>query len=565
MPTVVVGKITTILDVKDKDYKKKIKDSTKDLKALENQGTKAGSSLKGLFKGAITGGVLAGFGKLVKDSVKIASNFQDIAVSLKVMTGSQANADKLTKSIRDMASSTPFLSTQLFDASKSLLAFGFEADTIVPTLRMLGDISAGTGKDIKELSIIFAQIKSAGRLMGQDLLQLINAGFNPLESISRKTGRSMRDLKDDMSRGLITFDMVKQSFTGATSEGGKFFNLMKERSETFSGVFSTFKDSLVNLGAAIGEPLLQPLTKALNLATDAVNVLVKANEESGGALAKLGVAGGALTTSAIALVVGKSLMKALGFGVAAGAGAAALPQLMMTMRNGKPIMADPLTGMTANEAKAAAKAAKTTSRIATMVAFIETLPPLLAATLIVVNRVNKIRDAVLARGMSPAAEIAAIRESASEARGARMGQRLLERHRPQLDRTVLGDIFTASPQLSRNLKNLETITDEMRTIDGFREFQENEERLRRVNFNPWANIQQDTSVTPAPPGIQQQFENRLAGAFAKGSVEAHRIVTQLSTNSPEQEIAKNTKETAEIAKRMLDQGLTLSDVGLALP
>jgi hypothetical protein len=80
--------------------------------------------------------------------------------------------------------------------------------------------------------------------MGQDLLQIVNQGFNPLQIISQKTGKSMAQLKDDMSAGLITFSMVEDAFKTATLQGGKFYNGMENGSKTLSGTMSTLSDNI---------------------------------------------------------------------------------------------------------------------------------------------------------------------------------------------------------------------------------------------------------------------------------------------------------------------------------
>ena len=55
----------------------------------------------------------------------------------------------------------------------------------------------------------------------------------------------------------------------------------------------------------------------------------------------------------------------------------------------------------------------------------------------------------------------------------------------------------------------------------------------------------------------------LSGAFAKGSVEANRILTQTAENKPAQETADNTKLTAELIKKMLDGGVPIKNVAVA--
>ena len=100
----------------------------------------------------------------------------------------------------------------------------------------------------------------------------------PLQVISEKTGKSMAQLKDEMSRGLITFDQVEEAFRDATSEGGLFFNLMEKRSKSFSGRLSTLKDGIERVGIQLGSiaiDVLKPIVDSLIEATEALDRVLK--------------------------------------------------------------------------------------------------------------------------------------------------------------------------------------------------------------------------------------------------------------------------------------------------
>lgn len=206
------------------------------------------------------------------ESFRAAANFEQMQVAFATMTGNRSSGDKLLKQIQDFAAITPYGTTALVELSKQLLAYGFHADEIIPTIDMLGNVAAGVGADkMPQLILAFGQIRAAGKLTGQDLLQLINAGFNPLQIISEQTGQSMTKLKDDMSKGLITFDQVKNAFRAATSEGGKFNSLMQQQSKTTAGRIDALGDSVEQLQIAIGNRL----TGSVGVATEALTTLVE--------------------------------------------------------------------------------------------------------------------------------------------------------------------------------------------------------------------------------------------------------------------------------------------------
>lgn len=119
-------------------------------------------------------------------------------------------------------------------------------------MKMLGDISLGNGERLQSLSLAFGQVQASGRLMGGDLLQMVNAGFNPLEAIAKRTGETMIEVKERMSAGGVSVNEVEQAMKDATSEGGRFFNGMDKASKTFSGVMSTLRDNIGITLASIG-------------------------------------------------------------------------------------------------------------------------------------------------------------------------------------------------------------------------------------------------------------------------------------------------------------------------
>jgi tape measure domain-containing protein len=205
------------------------------------------------FGGIALGDQLLQFGK---DSLKAAADFQTLNLQFETFLGSSEAAQKTIKELEEFSIETPFTDTEVQSAAKSLLAFGLPAEELKETLTFLGNVSAGTGKDLAELSVIFGQIRASGKLTGGDLLQLINAGFNPLQTISEKTGKSVGDLKKEMEKGNITFDLVKQAFIDATSAGGTFDGLIEKLSTSAAGRLSTLEGNFTKLQQTIGLALL---------------------------------------------------------------------------------------------------------------------------------------------------------------------------------------------------------------------------------------------------------------------------------------------------------------------
>lgn len=266
--------IETIL--KNDQFKKAIKESSGATESATKKKTGLLGSISKLKAGyllvaAVIGGV---FVTAIKSAIVNAGKFEQTMIAFKTMLGgNEIAAKKLVNELEQIANKTPFMTNTVIDAGKKLLAFGINSNEVAGIIKMLGDVSAGTGKDLGEMSVIFGQIKTAGRLMGQDLLQLINAGFNPLQVISEKTGKSVADLKKEMEKGLITFKDVSDAFKTATSEGGKFYNLTEQQSKSFLGVTSTMASNISLISRNIGElliPVIKPAIELLNKMAESI-------------------------------------------------------------------------------------------------------------------------------------------------------------------------------------------------------------------------------------------------------------------------------------------------------
>lgn len=243
---------------------------------------------------------IGAFTQLAKQIVSVRGEIQSLEVAFNTLTGSAEVGGKLLADIRQFAVSTPMQMNDLAKGAQTLLSFNTAAEDVMPILKALGDISMGDSAKFQSLTLAFSQMSSTGKLMGQDLMQMINAGFNPLSVISEQTGKSIGELKDEMSKGAISAEMVKQAFMDATSEGGKFNGMLEAQSKTLNGAMSNLQGAIQDMFNAIGGASEGAIVEAVNGATE----LVKNYEKVGSVLMGLVATYGAykaavMTTTAV--------------------------------------------------------------------------------------------------------------------------------------------------------------------------------------------------------------------------------------------------------------------------
>lgn len=185
-------------------------------------------------------------------AIKSASDVQMLRTNLDVLTGSAEKGAKMFSDLYKMAKTTPFETTELVDSAKVLLAYGLSQEAILPTLRQLGDVSLGNKEKLGQLTIAFGQVKSKGRLMGQELLQMTNVGFNPLQMKAAEMAKEFGGLSQDympaltkqMEQGGISVEFVADQLEKATSTGGLFYQGMEKGAQTMQGTWSTLMDNV---------------------------------------------------------------------------------------------------------------------------------------------------------------------------------------------------------------------------------------------------------------------------------------------------------------------------------
>lgn len=231
---------------------------------------------------AAVGAVTAALGAGVVAGVKYNASIESYQTSFEVMTGSAEKAAEVIDKLKKVGAETPFELPDLADTTQLLMNYGFSADEAMDKMMMLGDISQGSADKMSRIATAYGQMSSAGKVSLEDVKQMIEAGFNPLQEISESTGESMASLYDRISKGTISVDEITASMQRSTSEGGKYFQSMEKQSQTFSGLISTLKDNAQQLLGEVVKPISDGLTESLlPAAISAIEQLTQGFEENG--------------------------------------------------------------------------------------------------------------------------------------------------------------------------------------------------------------------------------------------------------------------------------------------
>ena len=243
-------------------------------------------------------GVLKALGSEI---IRVRGEFQSMQTAIETMVGKDV-AGQLIPQIKELAKISPLTMSDMVGAEKMMLGFNIQAEDTIKYLKAISDISMGESSKFNSLTLAFSQMSAAGKLMGQDLNQMINAGFNPLQIISEKTGKSIATLKDEMSKGAVSAEMVQQAFIDATSAGGKFYNMSENASKTINGQLSMMQDALDSVFNELGTKSESVIMDGIQMTTS----LIQNYETVGKVLAGLVVTYGTYRTAVMLVTAAES-------------------------------------------------------------------------------------------------------------------------------------------------------------------------------------------------------------------------------------------------------------------
>ena len=254
------------VDADTKKAEKNVKGFTSSVDGLGAVAKKAGA----VFAGVFAAKKLLDFGSA---AVSASAKAEGLKTQLETLTGSADAANEIFQELIEFSASTPFQIEGITNTTKKLLSFGFAQDEVIDKLQDLGDVAAGSGADLQELGLIFGQVRAAGKLTGERLLQLQERAIPIGPAIAETMGIAEGSVRKMVSEGRVSFKIFEQAFSSLNEEGNQFAGGMVRQSKTFNGVISTLSDNAEIFAAAVGNKLLPVIKKIAVASTEALQAL----------------------------------------------------------------------------------------------------------------------------------------------------------------------------------------------------------------------------------------------------------------------------------------------------
>lgn len=276
-------------------------------KKAREETSKTQQTIDTMLKGAMAYLTIQQAKNFASEVINIRGQFQQLGVAFETMLGNKAKADKLMADAVDFAAKTPFQLTEVARGTKQLLAYKLSAEEVLPTLKALGDVSAGLSVPIERLILNYGQVKTASKLTGRELRDFNMAGVPLISELAKNLNKSETAIQDMVSAGKIGFKDVENAFKTMTNEGGHFANLMDKQSATITGKISNLYDVIDEKLNEIGTSSEGVINASIDSASYLVENYQAMAREIGGLVVSYGAYRGALITT---VAVQKAVTKA---------------------------------------------------------------------------------------------------------------------------------------------------------------------------------------------------------------------------------------------------------------
>lgn len=249
-----------------------------------------GRAIRYAAAGFVVYGGARGVGSAIRAGFRFNASMESNRVALTQFLGSGQAAQRMLDDLFQTAKRTPFQFEDITSAARKLLAFGFNANEAKDSLQAIGDAVAGLGggaENIDRIVIALGQIRAKGRVQGDELLQLTEAGIPAYDILAKKLHLTADEVKNIGNQGIPADKAIKALTDGMEERFGK---ASEAQSKTWAGLTSTLEDDTKQTLGAMTQGLFEQLEEwlpAVNRTADDIAAIWKRDDLDPGQKLKL--------------------------------------------------------------------------------------------------------------------------------------------------------------------------------------------------------------------------------------------------------------------------------------
>lgn len=205
-----------------------------------------GANIASTLRSAVSGAISM-VQQLSARVIEVGSRAENTRLKLATMLGEE-KGKKAYNVMQEYASTTPFADMEVAESGTMLLnalpKAKEDANELARVLKMVGEVAAGSGNNIKDIATIFMQVNAVGKATNGDMLQLAQRGVPIYQELSSMLGKTVGEVQDMISKSEISSDQFMEAIQNMTTGTGVYAGMVEKLADTFEGRMSNIQGAI---------------------------------------------------------------------------------------------------------------------------------------------------------------------------------------------------------------------------------------------------------------------------------------------------------------------------------
>jgi len=199
----------------------------------------------------------------------IAGTREQNQISFATLLGGNDKAKSFLSDITKFAAETPFEYDQLTKISRTMLAYGYKQNEIIPELTKIGDTGSALGMSSEDMNYVatsLGRMRTTGKSTLEYLNPLLERGIPVWDYLAKASGKTKEQVQDMVSKGLVPGGQAAKAISDYMGKANK--NSMELQSHTYEGLQSSLQDAQDQLNNAMGQGYNEESKKGIQAQVD---------------------------------------------------------------------------------------------------------------------------------------------------------------------------------------------------------------------------------------------------------------------------------------------------------
>lgn len=206
----------------------------------------------------------------IAQMITVKGQLDQMKVAINSFVGDSVKGAKVFQEFVSFAVTSPFNIDEITYAGRQLLAYGDTAENVTKSIKMLSDVSAGSGQSLKDVAYLYGTSMTQGRLYARDLFQFANRGIPIYTALAGVMGITTDELMKQVKLGKVNFDQLKSAIEQMTAAGGQYYGISDKLAQTTYGKISNLKDRWIVMLNEMGTASDGTIRSAIEVLTEMI-------------------------------------------------------------------------------------------------------------------------------------------------------------------------------------------------------------------------------------------------------------------------------------------------------